>query len=569
MRLSSISLIALICALMARANAESITFTKDVAPIVFKQCSICHRPGQSGPFALMSYADVKKRAKEIAAVTLKRVMPPWLPESEPGEFLEDRRLTDRQIQVFQQWLTQGTPEGSLLDLPPMPQWREGWQLGQPDLILEMPKKYVLSAEGRDIYRNFTIPTALTTPRYVRAVEFKPDNRRIVHHAAMAVDYEHNARKLEGSDGQPGFDYNMISPDGVRRPEGYFLNWTPGNLPSFDSPGFGWTLEPGQELVLQTHLKPTGKPEELQVQIGLYFADTPPTKRVFVFTLNSFNIDIPAGANAYVIEDRFVLPVDLDLLAVLPHAHYLGKQLEAFAHLPDGTRKRLLRIPAWDFDWQDDYRYANPVHLPSGTTLQMRYVYDNSAANPKNPNQPPKPVRYGSQTKDEMGDIRFQVLVPNEQALRRLAQAAHEHQIQTFVSYDEFLLNANPHDAQARTRLGLIQSGRGQWAAAADSFRKAISDDPTYDAPHYYMGLMYRSRKQFSEARAEFETAIRLNPKNSKAHANLGITLGELGELGKAEASLREALRLNPADSAASGCLDELRRRRHTHPAVAR
>ncbi len=398
------------------------------------------------------------------------------------------------------------------------------------------------------------------PRHIRAVEFRPDNRRIVHHAFVEVDYQKNARRLEGLEGEPGFG-GMRLPAGVRVPKGYFLSWQPGKLPLAEPPGFGWTLQPGEEIVLQTHLRPTGRPEELQAEIGLYFTDTPPTNSTFVVGLASLDIDIPAGTHDYVLEDSFVLPVAVELLSVLPHAHYLGKQLEGYARLPDGSTRSLIRIPNWDFNWQGDYRYARPVHLPAGTTLQMRYLYDNSAANPRNPNQPPKAVRYGLQSTDEMGELWFQVQLEGASDAARLEEASHDKQIQIFTRHDQLLLQRRPHDAQARTDLGLQQLDRHRVAEAVTSFRAAVRDDAAYDQPHYYLGFIFRSQNRLPEARAELEEAVRLNPKHAQALGNLGIVLSALGDLDGAEARLSEAARLDPADQVARAALEELRNAR--------
>ena len=252
---------------------------------------------------------------------------------------------------------------------------------------------------------------------------------------------------------------------------------------------------------------------------------------------------------------------VDILGVLPHAHYLGKELEGLARLPDGSTRRLVRIPDWDFNWQGDYRYAHPVHLPAGTILQMRYLYDNSAANPHNPNQPPKEVWYGLQSTDEMGELWFQVLLENTNDEARLEAAFHDKQVQLFARYDEFRLHRQPHNAKARTELGLSQWDHHQLAEAVESFRAAIRDDPAYADPHYYLGFIYRSQNRLPEARAEFEEAIRLDPKNAKAFGNLGIVLAALGDLDGAEARLREAARLDPADQVARDALAELRQTR--------
>ncbi len=541
-----------------------VTFNKDIAPVVFQNCATCHRPGQSGPFPLLTYADIKKRAKQIVEVTARRYMPPWLPDGPKDLFLGDRRLSEAQIQLFRTWLEAGTPEGPAQELPTKPNWTEGWQLGQPDLVVQMPKKYTLPAEGRDVYRNFVIPVPLGKARYVRALELQPDNRRIVHHAFIKVDATGEVRKMDGTDGQPGFA-GMNLPEQVKTPSGCFLSWQPGKMSSAEAPGFGWTLKPGQDLVLQAHLRPTGKPEELQAQVGLYFTDIPPTNLTAVFVLCSFTLDIPAGTNDYLVEDSFVLPVDVEALSVLPHTHYLGKRIEGWAVFPGGTREPLLRIPDWDFNWQGDYRYARPVHLPAGTILQMRYLYDNSNTNPRNPNQPPKEVRYGPQSSDEMGELWFQVQLKNTNDLARLAEASNEHHARAFAGYAQFRLKQNPHDARARTELGFIQWSHGRTDEAAANFRTAAADEPAFDQPHYYLGVIHRTQHRLAEARAEFQTAVKLNPQNSRAFGNLGFVFLGLGDLESAERSLRSALELNPADDLARNTLQAIVKQRSANP----
>ncbi len=540
-----------------RAQNRPVTFNQDIAPLVYEHCTVCHRPGQAGPFALLTYADAKKHAKQMVEVTAKHYMPPWLPEGPTGEFQGDRRLSEAQIQMFQKWLAAGAPEGEHSAPPPLPLWPRDWQLGPPDLVVQMPQKYTLAAEGRDVYRNFVVPTGLTATRIVRAVEFKPGNRRIVHHAFVEVDYGGAARRLEGSDGQPGFE-GMNLPEGVKMPGGYFLGWQPGKAPIAEPPGFGWTLEPGRDLVIRAHLRPTGKPEDLQAMIGFYFTDIPSTNTTFLLNLTSFNIDIPAGAANYLIEDSFVLPVAVDVLGVLPHAHYIGKELTGLARLPDGSVKRLLRIPDWDFNWQGDYRYVRPVHLPAWTSVEMRYTYDNSEANPHNPTLPPKRVRYGSESSDEMGELWLQVVLKDKNDAARLAEVYADKQMRRSADHARFQLESDPHDAKIRTRLGICQLALRQVPEAVKTFRTAIGDDPAYDEPHYYLGCIYRAQNHAGVARSEFETAVRLNPKNAKAFGNLGFIFMEAGDFRLAEHNFRKALRLDPSDQLAKEALEKVR-----------
>jgi len=534
-----------------------VTFNKDIAPIVFEHCAVCHRPGQNAPFALLSYPDVQGRAEKLLGVVTRRAMPPWLPDGEFGQFVGDRRLSTNQIALFQEWVKSGMPEGAAADLPSVPTRDELWQLGKPDLVVQMPKPYILAASGRDIYRNFVIPVALDRPHYIRAVEFRPDNRRVVHHAFVKIDASGQVQRLDDKDGQPGFP-GMNLPDSVKMPQGYFLSYQPGKMPAAEPPGFGWTLEPGQDLVVQTHLRPTGEPEELQAQVGLYFTDVPPTNVTRVISLSSLNIDLPAGASANVIEDRLTMPVDGDLLAVLPHTHYLGKRLEGFAHFPDGRTQQLISIPRWDFNWQGDYRYSLPVHVPAGTVLEMKYVFDNSASNLFNPNRPPKEVFCGPQSTDEMAELWFQVLVRGTNDAAKVADAYNAKNARMFTSYAEFRLQRNPKDAHARTELGLLQWTSGQGEAALKSFQTAMQDDPRYDQPHYYMGVIYRVQKDLRSATVEFEKAIELNPNNARAYGNLAFVFLDLGKLERAERCMRRASELDPTDQLMKDTLAQIR-----------
>ncbi len=552
-----VAIASVIFAASLRADVTAVTFDRDIAPVVFTKCAGCHRPGQVAPFPLLTYEDARKRAKQIADVTGHRLMPPWLPDSPEGQFIGDRRLSEEQIQMFADWLREGTPEGSAADLPKTPVWSEDWQLGKPDLVVRMPKKFVLAAEGRDIYRNFLIPTPLAEARYVRAVEFRPENRRVVHHLALAVDSAGTARQLEGVDGQPGFG-EMIPPEGVIRPGGSFFNWTPGTVAFFDPPGFGWTLEPRQDLVVQAHLKTAGKPEDLQMQIGLYFSNVRPTNRTYVITLASNQIEIPPGQSNFVTEDRFRLPVAADLLALLPHAHYLGRKLEVFSETPAGQSVPLIRIPDWNFDWQQEFRLKTPVHLAAGTILHLRYEYDNSDANPRNPSRPPRAVRYGPRAVDEMCDCRLQLQVRRNQEMERLVNLSNQHAAEVAVAGDEYRLKINPHDSKARANIGLDKLFHGQLEDAAAQLRLAVKDDPQNEIAHYYLGLVYRKAQRYAEAREEFEAAVRINPRDSKAQTNLGLTFAELGDGKKAEGCFVEALRWNPGDALATEALTELR-----------
>jgi len=422
---------ALLAAWIALAAAHGAapptpTFAHDIAPVVYQFCAPCHHPGGTGPFPLLAYEDVKKRAAQIAAVTRNRYMPPWLPEPGHGEFAGELRLSSEQIRQIADWVAAGSPEGPPGETPSPPQFTDGWLLGQPDLVLEATGSIMAPAPGQDILWNFLFTPGLATPRYVRAVEIRPGNRRVVHHANLLIDRAGSAQRAAATNagGFAGMDLTIMrSPFD---PDGHFLFWKPGAVPHVEPDGFAWRLNPGDGLVLNTHLHPSGTSEQVRPSIGIYFTDKPPAHFPLLVQLeNDRALRIPAGVRDFVISDNFRLPMDVDILAVYPHAHYLGKLLEAYATLPDGSRKWLIRIPDWNFSWQSVFYYKEPLALPKGAVISMRYHYDNSAANIRNPHQPPRLVTYGDQSTDEMGHLWLEML-PHDAGDRRLELGSPDH-----------------------------------------------------------------------------------------------------------------------------------------------
>jgi mono/diheme cytochrome c family protein len=392
-------------------NAAPVTFTKDVAPIVWDNCVKCHRPGEVAPFALMSYKDVKKHASQIADVTETHYMPPWKPEAGHGDFVGERRITEAQMKTIQAWVKQGEPEGDRALLPPLPKFATGadgaaWELGPPDMIVKMPKPFTVQAEGRDEFRSFVIPLNLPEDKYVTAVEFRPSNRKVVHHALIFLDSSGKARELDGADGQPGWSKGA---GGLGfTPSGGLGGWSPGVTPRPLPDGLGRPIPKGSDIVFQMHFHPSGKPEVEQSTLGIYFNKTLPDKITISFPKPSRPINIPPGEKNYVLDDSFVVPSDVTLVGIFPHAHLLCKEVKVDATLPDGTVKPLIWIKDWDWNWQDMYLYKEPVHIPARTKVSLHYVYDNSTDNIHNPTTPPKRVTWGEQTTDEMAITFFQI-----------------------------------------------------------------------------------------------------------------------------------------------------------------
>jgi mono/diheme cytochrome c family protein len=396
------------------AAARKPTFARDVAPILFRHCAACHHPGEVAPFPLLTYQDAAKRATLIAAVTSSRYMPPWQPEPGYGHFLGARRLPDADIATLRRWAQVGAPPGDVAQLPPSPHFPEDWQLGKPDMTMRMPQPFPIAADGPDQYMCFVIPLNLPTDKYVRAMEFRPQTRSVVHHALFLLDAGHIGR-------QKGAAYPCFGTPGFL-PSGALGGWSPGMQPATMPDGLQLTLRKGSDLIMQIHYHPTGKPETDQSELGLYFTDRPPTKWVADIPLGSHQIDIPAGERAYKVRDHFTTPVDLEAVAIVPHAHYICKEMKGWAILPDGRKQWLIWIRDWNFNWQDQYRYSKPVNLPADTRLEMEFTYDNSDANPRNPNRPARRVVWGPDTTDEMAGLHVQVVPLDMDDWHELGQA---------------------------------------------------------------------------------------------------------------------------------------------------
>jgi len=522
------------------------TFAHDIAPVVYQFCAPCHHPGETGPFPLLAYEDVKKRAAQIVAVTRSRYMPPWLPEPGHGEFADALRLSDEQIHQIADWVAAGSPEGPTSETPSPPRFTDGWQLGQPDLVLEATGSIMAPASGPDIFWNFLFTPGLTTPRYVRAVEIRPGNRRVVHHANLLIDRAGSAQRAaaKNASGFAGMDLTIMrSPFD---PDGHFLFWKPGAVPHVEPDGFAWRLNPGDGLVLNTHLHPSGTSEQVRPSIGIYFTDTPPAHFPLLVQLeNDRALRIPAGVRDFVISDNFRLPMDVDVLAVYPHAHYLGKLLEAYVTLPDGSRKWLIRIPDWNFSWQSVFYYKEPLALPKGAVISMRYHYDNSAANIRNPHQPPRLVSSGDQSTDEMGHLWLEVL-PRDAADRRLElqEAVMRHRLEKYP--DDFMANFN---------LGVLALARLNVSSAVAMLEKAVRLDPRRPDAHNLLGTALARVGRLPEAIDQFRQALGERPDFAAARLSLANALLRAGKIDEAIENYRQVLAAAPNDQAVRAAVE--------------
>lgn len=434
--------IPLVLATLAIPLQAEVTFHRDIAPLVHENCTGCHRPGQSGPFSLITYRDVRKRSKTIEEVLLARYMPPWKPVNTDVRYAHDRRLSQQEIDLVSAWVQAGCPEGDPQEGVTPPSFPSGWYLGEPDLVVTMNGRFEVPAEGRDIYRSFVFPLQLPEDKWVKAVELRPQARSTVHHALFFIDTTGQARRDDGRDGQPGFsgmdflrgqvrageDPSAAAFNGARGLGGHVPGAVPARLPG----DLAMFLPKGSDIVMQTHFHPTGKKETEQAELALYFTDQPPAKPLVPIQIPPFfgrtmGIDIPAGESDYVVEDEFNLPVPVEAVVVGGHAHYLCRTMTMTATLPGGTVITLLDIQDWDLDWQDRYQFADPLDLPAGTVLKSRLVYDNSRSNPENPFDPPRRIKWGRESTDEMGSITLTV-VPKDKAHTQALATAQRRQL---------------------------------------------------------------------------------------------------------------------------------------------
>jgi mono/diheme cytochrome c family protein len=392
--------------------ATQPTFNEHIAPLVWKSCAGCHRPGEVAPFSLLTYADVKKRGRNVLTVVEDRYMPPWHPVPGYGSFRDNPRLSDEQVDTVRAWVKAGMPEGPTEKLGKPPTFTTGWQLGEPDLVVKTLGAFEVPAGGRDIYRNFAIPIGLPEDKWITAIEVRPSARSVLHHVLIFLDEKREAQELDGKDGRAGFS-------GMRLQRSPMIgSWAVGGLPNHLPEGLAIHLPKGSDLVLQSHLHPSGKKEQEGTVLGLHFAKERPTRTLVTIQLPPFfgitaGLDIPPGEADFRLRDTFTLPCDVDAVSIGGHAHMLCKSLQMFAELPDGKSTPLLKIDHWDFDWQNRYTFSSLVRLPKGALLRSELVYDNSKNNENNPNKPPRRVRWGRETTDEMGSITLLVVPADE------------------------------------------------------------------------------------------------------------------------------------------------------------
>lgn len=362
--------------------AAAPTFAKDIAPIFYANCITCHRPGEVAPMSLRTYDEVRPWARSIRQKVSTRQMPPWFADPAHGAFANDARLSQPQIDTIVKWVDAGAPQGNPVDAPKLPTFTDGWQLGEPDYIITLPR-IEIPAEGKDIFPTPNITIDIPEDRWVRAVEIRPSNREVTHHTVLFM--------------AGGIGGGMVSQSGFVDVLGV---WAVGTPPTVYPDGVGRWVRKGQQLRTNLHYHPNGKPATDQTRVGLYFGKGELKKEVASAVAGDVTFRIPAGAKHHEMRGLFVIDQDIDVVSYFPHMHLRGKDMTLTAHLPDGRKQTLLSVPNYDFNWQLYYFAKAPVPLPSGTIVEAVAHYDNSADNPHNPD-PTRDVTFGEQSTDEM------------------------------------------------------------------------------------------------------------------------------------------------------------------------
>ncbi len=407
-------------------SAASVTFTKDVAPIIQKNCQTCHRPGEIAPMSLMNYKEVRPWARSIREKVVSREMPPWFADPQFGEFSNDCRLSQKEIETIVAWVEGGAKEGDPKEMPPNPKHVEGWQIGKPDVVLTMTEAYSIPATGVIDYKYFAVPTDFTEDKYVQFAEIRQGDRQHVHHIIVDVRYpEHGnlpkaglltpqelaASRSRGANGERPADS-----------DGRLVGWAPGEAPLILRSGQAKLIKKGSVLIFQIHYTTNGDPGTDRSSIGLIFSKEPVEKRVITSGAVARNLEIPPGAPNHEITSSFTFKEDSHIDSLHPHMHLRGKDFLFRLVYPDGKSKVLLSVPRWDFNWQQTYVFKEEVAAPAGSRLECVAHFDNSAKNKFNPD-PTKLVKWGQQTWDEMMIGYFDYTLDKQNLRKTQPQAA--------------------------------------------------------------------------------------------------------------------------------------------------
>ena len=404
-------ILSIICLPLFYTYGQDVTFSRDIAPIIYENCTVCHRAGEIGPMSLTSYDEVRNWAPTIQYVTQIKYMPPWKPDKHYSRFMGERGLTDDEISLIKKWVDGGMPQGNLSEEPPLPEFPEGSQIGKPDLVLSFKQAFTHKGNNRDRYQIFVLPTGLTEDRVVKGIELRPGNRKIVHHALFALDETGQAKQLDAQTSEYG--YPGFGGYGVPVTENY-PGYVPGSKVRLYAEGMGQKMTAGSNLLIQMHYAPVPVDEQDSTTVNIFFADEKEeVSRSVVQAImlpfapliqNGPFVMLPETVNRF--HCKFISPLDASLIAVGPHMHLLGKEWEVYAVSPSGDTTNLISIPDWDFNWQGGYFFKRLIKIERGSAIHAFATYDNTSNNFKNPNFPPKTVSWGEGTSDEMFYLPF-------------------------------------------------------------------------------------------------------------------------------------------------------------------
>ena len=411
-------------------GGRSVTYARDIAPILAANCVECHQEGGIAPFALSTYEQASGRARSLQRAAAAGLMPPWRPELRHGRFRGERYLSRAQIELFGAWADNGAAEGPAVHRAPEPRLPDpGWRHGEPDLVLSMAEPFEVPAEGDDVYRYFVIPSGLRVDRTVTAIDFQPGDPTVVHHANFFADYSGRARREDARDGEPGFSVfetgSFMSYDNTDEDSFGIGGWAPGADPYTLPRGVGLWLPAGGDIVIEVHYKLSGRPAADRSRIGLYFADGPTRDYIDGLLIGTQDLDIPAGDSAYVRHVHMDVPVGFRLVDAMPHMHYVGSEARMVVTFPDGRRHSVFGVEDWSLRWQNIYSLRTPLHVPAGSRIDAWWVWDNSAGNPDNPFRPPRDIAWGWASEEEMAEVWLGV-IPDDPARRtELIEASYE------------------------------------------------------------------------------------------------------------------------------------------------
>lgn len=402
------------------------TFTKDVAPILQKDCQVCHRPGEAGPFSMLTYEQTRPWAMAMKEAIQTRKMPPWFADPHYGHFSNGRTLTEAEIDTIAAWANSGAPKGDPKDMPPPVRFTDGWGIDKPDVVLRLPTPYSIPASGVIDYQHVIVHTGFTEDKWIQEAEVRPTDRAVVHHIIAFV-------RAPGSrwfkDSMPGVFFiapqvkTTEQPDTSALPSDFLVGYAPGQPPEILAPGQAKLIKAGSDIVFQVHYTPNGKPTQDQTELGIVFAKKPPTERVLTLSATNGTFKIPPGDPNYRVDSTFEVATEVKLSGLHPHMHGRGKDFEYRLVYPTGESQTILKVPHYNWHWQNWYTLDKPILLPKGTKIECTAHFDNSPNNPDNAD-PAKTVAWGEQSWDEMMVGFFNLVFDAKMPVERLFHKAH-------------------------------------------------------------------------------------------------------------------------------------------------